>query len=118
MIRHNRCRGFRLLRFGQVQIELWCCPAGEDIAPHVHDHIDSTLIILGGSAVGSIGAKVGLVGWRDMFRRFKIPKGVVHWAIVRSQFFIFLNVEKWDCNITSAAHDFTICKDTSHMPIT
>lgn len=117
MIRHNRCRGFKLFKWGQIQCELWFCPKGEDIAPHVHNHIDSTLIILGGNAVGSIGAKVGLIEWRDMLRRFNIPKGVPHWAIVKRPFFIFLNVEKWDCKITSAAHDFAICQNTRHMPL-
>lgn len=105
--RHNRCVGVKLFRFGCYQLELWIAPHGEIIEPHSHRHIDSTLVFLCGKILGTIGDKTGTVSHRDAFRRFSIPAGVTHSAIVQSGFCAFLNWERWKTsNVTSAALDF------------
>lgn len=105
--RHNRCVGFKLFRFGNRQLELWLAPNREIIESHCHRHIDSTLIFLWGRILGTIGDKTGTVSYRDALRRFPIPAGVKHSAIVQSRFCAFLNWERWKTpNVTSAALDF------------
>lgn len=105
--RHNRCVGVKLFRLGTRQLELWFCPRQEIIESHSHKHIDSTLIFLWGRILGTIADKTGIVSYRDTLRRFSIPAGVKHSAIVHSPFCLFLNWEKWTTrNVTSAAIDF------------
>jgi len=107
MHRHNGCIGFTLFRFGRKQLELWYAPKGEEIEPHIHKKIDSTLIILGGEMEGNIAGHKGKTGWYDFLRRFKIPAGTVHSAKVTGRFCLFLNYEKWTGKPSSAAKDFT-----------
>lgn len=107
MHRHNGCIGFTLFRFGKRQLELWYCPKDETIEAHVHDHIHSTLIILGGEMEGWIGERHGKTGWYDFMRRFHIPAGTVHRAKVTGRFCLFANYEVWTGTPTSAAVDFT-----------
>lgn len=104
--RHNRCIGLILIRIGTRQLELWFCPRGEVIEPHSHPHIDSTLIILGGEMDGDINGRRGKTGWYDFLRRFKIPAGTVHSAVVTGRFCLFANYERWVGKPTSAAIDF------------
>jgi hypothetical protein len=105
--RHNGCRGFRIWKWGQLQIELWFCKKGELIAPHVHERIDSTIVFLAGDMYGKIDERGGILEWpADMFRTFKVPAGVRHGAEVGS-FCIFANVERWTGEPTSACEDFT-----------
>lgn len=104
--RHNGCIGFILFRAGKRQCELWYCRHGEEIEPHVHQKIDSTLVILGGGMDGRIGGRRGIVGWQDFLRRFHIPAGTVHSAKITGRFCLFLNFERWTGNPTSAAIDF------------
>lgn len=106
--RHNKCVGLTIFRLGRRQLELWYCPQGEIIEPHVHNKIDSTLIILGGSMTGYIGERHGRIGWRDFLRFFFIPAGVVHGANITGRFCLFANFETWRKGdaLTSAAIDF------------
>lgn len=105
--RHNGCRGLTLWRWGRFQIELWFAPKGEVIEPHIHSRIDSSIVFLVGSMVGTIGGKTGLLEWpADCFRRFNVPAGVKHSATITA-FCMFANVERWKGDVTSAADDFT-----------
>lgn len=105
--RHNRCWGISLFRWGKYQIEFWFCPKGETIEDHSHDKIDSKIVFLGGQMDGHIAYKHKLFSWRDVFRRFTIPRGTVHGAKVTGLCAMFANVETWpDKTITSAASDF------------
>lgn len=101
--RHGNAIGFRLFRRKFTQLELWI--AWGDIEPHIHQHIDSTIIFLFGSMVGRIQERVGILTWRDIFRRFHVPAGVVHEA--KTGFVVFANLERWTSDVTSAAEDFT-----------
>lgn len=104
--RHNGCIGITLFRIGRRQLEIFYCPKGEVIEPHVHRNINSTLIMLGGGLDGKIGDRSGKTGWHDFLRRFHIPAGTVHSATVIGRFCLFANYEKWNGNPTSAATDF------------
>lgn len=104
--RHNRCIGVTVFRFGKTQLELWFCPGGEQIEPHFHQDIDSTLIMLGGELEGNINGRVGRTGWYDFLRRFHIPAGTVHSAKVTGWFCLFANLERWSGQPSSAAVDF------------
>jgi hypothetical protein len=105
--RHNGCIAITLFKFGNKQLELVYCPKGEVIEPHVHEHIDGTMIMLGGEAFGTIGDQSGFTGWYDIGRRFKVPRNCSHHATVTGRFFLFLNYEKWTGQTpTSAAIDF------------
>ena len=106
--RHNRCRGLRVWKWGRWQVELWFCPRGEHIEPHVHKKIDSTIFFIAGHMTGRIQERIGNLDWpADSFRRFDIPAGVEHEARIGS-FCIFANFERWKSDdVTSACDDFT-----------
>lgn len=104
--RRNNCRGITVFRWGKRQLELWFCPGGEVIEPHVHLNCNSKLIILAGAMDGRIGEARGWVdAYEDRFRVFDVPAGTVHAATV-GRFCIFANWETWIAPVTSAATDF------------
>ncbi len=101
------CRGVRIIRIGRRQLEFWFCPRGAVIPSHVHDQQDIRLIVLGGRMAGTIGGRSGPIGWRDFLRRFDIPAGTPHAAIVTGAFCLFASWETWLAGeVTSAATDF------------
>lgn len=104
--RFHRCVGFRLLRLLRWQVELWCCPAGEIIPPHVHSQFDGRLVFLGGSMRWTLGDRVRDLSWSDFGKSWSVPVGTVHGARVLGRFGIFLNIERWSGEPTSAAEDF------------
>lgn len=107
--RHNRVRGVRIWKWGTFQIEVWFCPKEEFIEPHVHQRIDSTLVLLAGEMLGTIRDKTGWVRCpEDRFRKFHVPAGTVHSAKI-GRFCVFANIERWGWtgDVTSAADDFT-----------
>jgi len=103
MRRHNRCRGLRIWKWNSFQIEVWFCPKGEVIEPHVHNRIDSKIVLLFGYMIGRIA---GRLGHAKLFKAYPIPAGMVHTAEI-SRFSIFANFERWRGEPTSAAEDFT-----------
>ena len=107
--RYKRCVGLALFRWNRRQLEIWFCPAGTEIEPHTHPHIDSTIRLLWGGMRGTIGDHEGYVDMEDFFRPFHVPAGVRHSAHIGQGLTIFANWEVWrgDIPITSAAEDFT-----------
>lgn len=113
--RFGNAIGLRVPFFGGRQIELWYCPRGTKIPPHIHEKIDSFIIYL----VGRMRVTVEHTT-RDVcgpFRRREstgkliwavkyIPAGVRHCAEVLGSFAVFINVEKCHGTRTSASHDF------------
>lgn len=105
MKKYRGCRGFCLFKLGRIQVELWLCPRGENIYPHVHEHIDSTIIVLKGRLWGEIGKRFGTA---KKFKSYHIPAGVRHAASMSGYTSVwFINIERWTCDPTSAADDFT-----------
>lgn len=107
IFRHNRSWGLLIHRWRKKQIEVWFCPKGEVIDPHVHRHVDSRIIWLGGKMFGMIANRSKMLGWKDIFTSYLIPRNVVHSGVIVGAFCAFANIETWDTNqITSAATDF------------
>lgn len=103
MRKHNRCRGIRLWKWNNFQIEVWFCPVDEHIEPHFHGHIDSRIYLLFGRMIGVIDHTRGLV---KLWRGYAVPHCTTHSAVM-STFCIFANVERWHGKPTSASEDFT-----------
>lgn len=104
--RFQRCIGLRLLRLGRWQVELWWCPRREVIPEHTHLQFDGMLVFLGGRMRWSMAGRERSVGWRDLLRAWRVPAGIPHAARVTGRFGLFLNIEHWSGDPTSAAIDF------------
>lgn len=110
---HGRCKGVRI-HFGSRQIEMWACPRGTHIEPHIHKTINSRIIQLWGSALWSVGGKYRTV-FGPLRKRMSngklamatasIPAGVRHSAFTFS-FCVFLNIERCLADPVSASQDF------------
>jgi mannose-6-phosphate isomerase-like protein (cupin superfamily) len=101
--KHNRCRGIRVWKWNSFQIEVWFLPKGEWIEPHVHNRIDSRIVLLFGHMTGRIGRDTG---YAKPWKAYQVPAGMLHSATADT-FCIFANVERWQGEPTSAAEDFT-----------
>lgn len=111
--RYQRSRGLCIPLWKNLQLEVWFCPAGEHIRPHVHAKTDSFIVCLWGRMKWTVQYKS-----REVFGPFRrrnsdgtialaaaaIPRTVRHGALART-FSIFLNWERADEPV-SAAHDF------------
>lgn len=103
MRKHNRCRGFRIWKWGTFQIELWWFPKGEFIEPHIHERISSLIMVVYGQMEGIIGDRAGVP---RPWKCFAVPPGERHAAHAVSNC-VFLNFEHWTGEVTSASDDFT-----------
>jgi hypothetical protein len=109
IVRHNRCRGLKLWKWGRTQIELWWCPALEKIETHTHEEFDGLIVYLAGKMVFWTPTKTRVIGWRDFLKTLKIPAGLPHGAIGRwPHGCLFLNFERWKNAPTSASTDFVL----------
>lgn len=73
---------------------------------HWHQDFDGRLVFLGGRMRWRVGDRSKLVTWRDVGRHWPVAHGVVHGAEVVGAFGLFLNLERWTTEPTSAATDF------------
>ena len=112
---HESCRGLTLLLWGRWSAELWYCPRGYEIKPHLHPHEDIELVpVFGWAAFHRCPAKgvlpeTAVVTPRRWFRRHTVPMGWVHWFTVGRRLpLVFINVARWREGVTptSAATDF------------
>jgi hypothetical protein len=113
--RFGKAIGFRFPLWGNGQIELWCCPRGTVVPPHIHLTIDSFIIYLFGRMRVTVGNTTrdvcGPFRRRESTGKFTwavryIPAGARHCAEVLGSFAVFLNVERCHCGRISAARDF------------
>lgn len=104
ILRHGRCLGLRLFRWGRKQLEIWFAPKDERIESHIHQTMDSKIVLLVGRVWGRNGSKTGLV---HALHSYLIPASTPHSAYALTVC-IFLNFETWkDSNpISSACVDF------------
>ena len=103
--RRGKSIGVTLFKWNRCQVELWLCLGC--VEPHVHKQIDSTILWLGGSMLGTIGERSKELCWRQIFHRYSVPAGTSHSAQVHS-FGLFANIELWSSEPTSAAIDFHV----------
>jgi len=114
--RHESCIGLSLPAIGRFKLEVWWCPSGFKIKPHVHDNvsIESLFVMGSGSYVcrkpeGELFAEQHkLRALRDFGRSFSIPAGCVHWFEVGKWPLLFINFEWWKSGVkpSSASDDF------------
>jgi oxalate decarboxylase/phosphoglucose isomerase-like protein (cupin superfamily) len=114
--RFGKAMGLRIPLGKNRQVELWYCPKGTRVPPHIHEHIDSFIVYLFGrmrvtvehttrEVCGPVRRResTGRLVWATRY----IPKGVRHCAEVVGKRAIFLNFER--CHLgrnVSAAKDF------------
>lgn len=104
-IRFQNCLGLKLFRFRKWQVELWWCPRGEQLPTHSHPSMESRILFLAGSMIFTREEQTIILGAWDIFRNFRIKAGQNHSAEVVGPFGLFLNIETWTTEPTSAAHD-------------
>jgi hypothetical protein len=89
-------------------LELWLAPRHAFIPRHIHPHIESTLIFLGGTMAWWRDQQPGkLLTWRHVGRWFRVPAQCAHAAMTFGWFGLFANFERWQPGVpvTSAAVD-------------
>lgn len=106
--RFGRVLGIKLFRIGNRQAELWFCPRGEAIPMHIHKHIISKIVFLGGRMRWAGMGRIKELGFRNIFKSWTIPANDSHGAVVTGKFGIFLNWEIWDGKISSASKDIEL----------
>ena len=105
LLRFNRCRGLRLLRWRFWQIELWYCPRAEQIPAHRHPHMDGRILWLGGHMMFVRNGEGIELRLRDTCKGFYVEHEDWHAARVMGRFGIFAVIEHWLLPPTSAAFD-------------
>jgi mannose-6-phosphate isomerase-like protein (cupin superfamily) len=101
--------GLKLPLPGRWQAELWYCPADVVIPFHTHSRVDSVLVFLGGRMLWFLGNKRNRVlGLLNVGAWFRVPAGVPHAAMVLGRCGLFLNLQRWTGEKSSAATDLTL----------
>lgn len=106
--RFGRIVGLKLFRFRNRQVELWFCPKGERIPLHFHEAIDSHLVFLFGRMFWTSDGRSKELSWRNFLFNWIIPANVAHGAVVTGLCGVFMNIEKWTAEPTSAAKDIKL----------
>lgn len=112
IFRHGPCWVFRLWKGRRHTIELVYAPAGYEIEKHSHPNQNISLCFLFGKARFSRLSNIsGLVEadvvWpKNMFKTFNIAWFHTHWFSVSNSPLLFINLERWFIEPTSAAEDF------------
>lgn len=95
--KYSRCRGIVVMQLGNLLVELWRCPFGEVVEPHIHPNQDSWLLFLTGKCV--IGKQEGDEPVKEMsvIGRLNAPTFFIsattkHWIKQISSTVWFLNI--------------------------
>lgn len=106
ILRHGRCLGLRLFRWGRKQLEVWFAPMDERIEGHCHTQFDSKIVLIFGRAWGWNGSKTGNL---KKFKVYDVPTQCWHSAYVFNSC-VFFNLETWtgDKPMSSACVDFEV----------
>ena len=113
--RFGSARGLRIPFWKGWQAEIWFCPKGAVIPPHIHRTIDSFIIYFLGTMRVTVDHTTRIVfgpvrrrestGRLILATRY-IPAGVRHCAEVLGRFAVFMNVEHCHAGSVSASRDF------------
>lgn len=107
--RKFNCIVVKIFRFSKFQVEIIFCPPKEKIPLHSHPNIKSTFIHLFGRAVIHRNGKSKILRRFSYFETHGLNFGESHGAINdNSNWFIFLNFERWKIKPTSASEDIKI----------
>lgn len=113
------CYGLTLPLGRRTQVELWFAPRDSVIPMHTHPHIESHLMFLGGAMTWELSwphddfCRVEhrkRMGWRQLFRSFRVAPNCRHGALTTGRFGLFANFERWlpGAPMTSAAVDLEL----------
>ena len=115
--RYGKARGLRFPIWPRIQAEIWYCPRGVVVPPHIHQNLDSFIIYLLGrmrvtveqttrEVFGPVRRResTGKLTWAVRY----IPAGVRHCAEVIGSFAVFVNVERCHAGAVSASKDFVL----------
>jgi len=113
---YGPCRVWSFKPFGFIKVELVWAPKNYEIVEHSHPNQDIELIVLWGKNVYLERTELGKVAPdfyitsmpKSIFKRFSIRAGDTHWFKTSKTNFLFLNVEFWKTEPTSAAVDFKL----------
>ena len=115
--RYGQARGLRFPVWPAIQVELWYCPRGVKVPPHIHKTLDSFIVYLLGRMRVTVGDKTrevcGPVRRRESTKKLTwavryIPAGVRHCAEVIGSFALFINIERCHGPRVSASKDFVL----------
>lgn len=113
--KYEKCYGVTLPHVGRKQIEFWFCLPHYSIRPHTHNNENIKLVFLFGNNVRFHRLKKGyllgdtyLAKWNNIGRTFTINAGDLHHFDVSNFPLVFMNVETWLTEPTSAAHDLQV----------
>ena len=108
------CTGFKIPLPGRYQIEVWYCPKGAVIPPHVHMEVNSFIWMIAGRMRWRVGNQEREVSGPLRHRKsngdlalsaYRVTPRMPHGATVTGLFGLFLNLERWNGPKTSAASD-------------
>ncbi len=100
--RYN-CKGYKLMRIANLQLELWICPPRCMIPCHTHPDLDSFIMHIWGRAYFTRKLRVKIMPFFSFFRIYSVPRNIIHGFRNFNNWFIFLNIERWYSKPTSAA---------------
>lgn len=103
------CYGLTLWRWNQTQVELWLCPSNFSVDEHVHEEMDSEIILLIGNVnlCKRVNGEVKSTGVH--FKKLSVPRNTPHFIVQKSGRSIptaFMNIEHWYSRPTSVCEDF------------
>jgi len=106
--RYERARGITLLKSGTFQLEIWFVPSGYRIPDHYHADFDSKLLLLFAHNILFRRNKETLLikWWKHIGKVFAIKAMDIHNFEASSYPLIFVNIEIWNKQPTSASLDF------------
>lgn len=109
-VKGRTCHGLTLWRGRRTLIELWVCPTNFSVGEHTHEKFDGHITLLVGQVVLCKRVEGAERSTRRMFKSHSIPAGTPHWfrpSTPRAWLpTVFINVERWRTEPTSAAVDF------------
>lgn len=113
--RYESCWGLSFPAIGRWKLEFWLAMPGYSIKPHTHAHEDIKLVLLFGHNIRFHRKKKGNFMSESFFARiwnigraFTINAGDEHSFDVAEWPLLFMNIEHWLCEPTSASDDLQL----------
>lgn len=107
-----KCHGYKILRVGKFQLEIWICPLNTRVELHKHPNEHTWLWFVKGQNT-VIFKKDGLAYREHMLQFPKVLKKLFylsptqyHGFQVGNRTLVFLNFQRWLVKPTSACKDF------------
>lgn len=122
--RYERCFGLSFINIGKWKLEFWFVPANYQLKPHFHKHVNIRFYLLFAHRVSFFRKRPSDnsykrfdAKWFNMFRRFNIRAGDVHWPSVSTYPVIHMNIEEWLIEPSSVSEDFHLEEKESNAQL-